>query len=119
MEIQEAKNTLEEIGIADEITPELVEASTIVLDRLEVVENQIALNASVVQSEISNEDLTPPWTTSTPNVVDGCQCESCRRARGEPPIPQPQQPAIFPATFQTAPTVWMDDEDIEDEEGVY
>lgn len=60
MNLDEAKETLEGIGIADTVTDELVEASTLVLDALET-----ALATSIVMERPKIEPEPEPPTGTT------------------------------------------------------
>ena len=89
MNLQQAKDTLEEIGIADEITPELVDASTIVLDALSGLEASMSGYDSIRIPSIAAD-------------VAGCDCDECIAARARIPTPQPVIPVrLVPSDVRT------------------
>ena len=108
MDLKEAKEILSELGIAEEISPQLVEASDIVLDRLEELE---ALAPDNIPTEAPVRATGP---NGFPLTEDGeCDCEDCREARlARMQRNQPASilPPIFPtlASEETIP-VFMDE----------
>lgn len=67
MQLEEAKTVLEEIGLCDEITPELVEASSIVLDGLEDAEKRLRVFEQAPQPQPQQpqpDALRDPWDYS-------------------------------------------------------
>lgn len=92
MEIQEARDILEEIGLTDTITPDLVVATEVVLARVDELENVVsAYRKSGVTQTVAE---TPPE-----GYENDCPCGSCERLRsrnGLPSILPP--PQVVPAT---------------------
>ena len=110
MELQDAKNILEEVGIHDKIDDNLIEASSLILDRLGTIESEFdGLKTSERESRHklnsvramlrSNIPTVSPYQGRNDDYVEGCNCPSCQQHRimeqatqvntGGTTIPQP------------------------------
>lgn len=126
MQLEEAKTVLEEIGLCDEITPELVEASSIVLDGLEDAEKRLR----VFEQAAPQPPQPPPQPSNNPwdysmlrNVFERHQADMQEA--------QPAQYNVHPVSgIPVEPTTttgdvnigdWLNsfDDDIDDEDDDY